>query len=84
FTGDIKSLSIWCDFTNAESDTLLESKWYCEGEFVRNKQLFIDVDKPLRATSGAIYSSVPFTKGKWRVDILLNGQVVKSAEFFIR
>ncbi|MFH0801397.1 MAG: hypothetical protein V2A78_03300 [bacterium] len=84
FTDDVKSLSIWCDFTNAESDTLLESKWYCEDQFIRTKQLFIDVDKAVSATSGTIYSSVPFQNGKWRVDILLNGQVLKNTEFVIR
>jgi hypothetical protein len=84
FTGDLKSLSIWCDFESPGTDTLLESKWYCEGQFLRAKQLFIDADRNPRFASGSIYAGAPLPRGRWRVDLLLNERVLKSSEFVIR
>lgn len=83
FTSEVKSLAVWCSYDNAGTDTLLETMWYHEGELVRNKGLYIDADKKQNKVTGVIYSSEPFSKGNWKMDILLNGAVLKSIEFKI-
>ncbi|MFH1452824.1 MAG: hypothetical protein ABIH00_02435 [Armatimonadota bacterium] len=84
FSKETQSLSIWCSFDKVESNALLEGKWYYDDKLIKNKQLYIDAEKGESSISGTVNLGNPFSEGDWKIDLCVNGKVIKSTFFKIK
>lgn len=78
-----KSLGIYCRFEQPQANLLLESKWYCGAQLMKNKAFYIG-EEAKELVGGTVFLSEPFPKGDWKVELVLNRQIIKTTAFKIQ